>query len=97
MARYSVPEAQPGVEEPSEDYMKALKETIRGCAKEKKAKVSKFKAEKNSLEFSITPDQAGEDIMSLLNDATGIRAIVISNPFESFASKYGLKPNGPQK
>ena len=90
MSTFVISEMQPGVQEPTTEYVADLKAVIREEAENRKAKVSRFKADKNRLEFSIVPDDAGDDTVKALNADTEIDIVKVRSLFASFATKYGL-------
>lgn len=90
MSTFVIPQMMPDVQEPPDDFVADLKQVIREEAETRKAKVSRFKTDKNRLEFSITPDDAGDATVHELNADTGITIVKVKSRFESFATKYNL-------
>ena len=88
MGSYVIDEVNPDGQEPSEELLKDLKAAIRGEAVERKVKVGRFIADGNRLEFTMSPDEAGDEIVKALRDDAGLDVTMVKSRFESLAKKH---------
>ena len=88
MNSYIISEVNPAGNEPSEELLKDLKAAIRKEAEERKVKVGRFMADKNRLEFTLTPDEAGEQIVKALRADTRREVVKVKSRFEMLRNKH---------
>ncbi len=75
---------------PSDDLVKDVKVVIRAEAEERKAKIGRMSLAGNSLEFTVTPDEAGEEITAAMLADSGLEAVKVHSRFASLATKHNL-------